>query len=201
MSEGSNESINQLINSNQIEKISQIGIFNIEGSERPFGGIIRHGIKIIIFIRHFNCGFCQDYLIELKERLTQEKLKEKELIVIGCGHWSTIKPYKDLLDLPFEIYSDNTRELFNELGMICSLSIGEEKPNNSYAQKSVLSTVINSISNGLKMGIKTFLQSGKISQLGGEFIFKDNECKFAHRMQNTRDHTEPEELEKIISKI
>ncbi|EGG01626.1 uncharacterized protein MELLADRAFT_66932 [Melampsora larici-populina 98AG31] len=162
----------QLIGSNQIEKVSTIGVLDSEGSERPFGELIRHGTKIVIFIRHFNCGFCQDYLIATKDRMSKEKLGDREIIVIGCGHWSVIKPYKELLDYPFEIYSDDTRQLFDQLGMI--------------------------ISNGWKMGIKSFLQGGKISQIGGEFIFKDNECKFAHRMQNTRDHVGPEDLEKLM---
>ena len=46
-----NEDYNRLISSTQIEKVSTIGIFDLEGSERPFGGLIRHGTKILIFIR------------------------------------------------------------------------------------------------------------------------------------------------------
>ncbi|EGG01628.1 uncharacterized protein MELLADRAFT_75587 [Melampsora larici-populina 98AG31] len=187
----------QLIDSNHIEKVSTIGVFDSEGSKRPFGELIRHGTKIVIFIRHFNCGFCQDYLIAIKDKMSKEKLGDREIIVIGCGDWSIIKPYKELLDYPFEIYSDDTRQLFDELGMICNLSTGDEKLHGHYSQ-GVVATVLHSIANGWRMGIKTFLQSGKISQLGGEFIFKDNECKFAHRMQNTRDHVEPEDLEKLI---
>lgn len=45
-------------------------------------------------IRHFNCGFCQDYLSALKKQLSVDKLDKRELMVIGCGHWSCIKPYK-----------------------------------------------------------------------------------------------------------
>lgn len=198
MSEIKTDESNRLITPDEIEKVSTIGVFDSEGSERPFGGLIRHGTKIVIFIRHFNCGFCQDYLMAIKDRLNKEKLGDREIIVIGCGHWSTIKPYKELLEFPYEIYSDNTRKLFDELGMICNLSIGDEKLHGHYTTQGVIPTVLTSLANGWKMGLKTFLQSGKISQLGGEFIFQDNECKFAHRMQNTRDHVEPEDLEKLI---
>ena len=40
--------------------------------------------------------------------------------------------------------------------------------------------------------------SGKKSQNGGELIWVDGEIKWARRMQNTRDHVEVEELERVL---
>ncbi|KAG0146536.1 hypothetical protein CROQUDRAFT_44230, partial [Cronartium quercuum f. sp. fusiforme G11] len=118
MTNKNKERIKEIIDEQTIEKVSTIGVFDSEGSERPFGGLIRHGTHIVIFIRHFSCGFCQEYLLALKKQLSVDKLGSKELFIIGCGHWSVIKPYKELLDLPFPIYADNTRKLYDELGMM-----------------------------------------------------------------------------------
>ncbi|KAI8443749.1 hypothetical protein BY996DRAFT_3204151 [Phakopsora pachyrhizi] len=175
-----------------MEEVESIGVFDEEGNERPFGGLIRHGKVCVIFIRHFLCGYCQDYVSALKGQFSVEKLKDRRILIIGCGNWTSIKPYRDC---PFPIYSENTRQLYDKLGMICNLDPGDSKNEGNYITKSLTATIVSSITNGIKMGPRAFLQGGKITQLGGEFIFVEGKCKLAHRMKNTRDHLEPKELE------
>lgn len=192
-----------VLDSKMLEKAEMVGVFDQDGNERPFGGLVRHGKVCVVFIRHFLCGYCQDYLVALKQRLLREDGdsildKDKKMVVIGCGHWSVIKSYKDLLGggdyCPFEIYAESTSALVDSLGMLCKFDAGDAKTQGHYITQSLPSTIINSLLNGCKMGPTSFLRSGKMSQQGGEFIFVDGHCVFAHRMKTARDHLEPQEL-------
>ncbi len=71
---------------------------------------------------------------------------------------------------PFPIYVDPTRKLYEELGMVRTLALGE-KP--AYIKKSILHGAISSIFQGLKQ-IKTglVLKAGNQRQIGGEFLFE-----------------------------
>ena len=42
------------------------------------------------------------------------------------------------------------------------------------------------------------LKGGSFSQNGGEFIFEQGECIWANRMQNTRDHAELADLQRVL---
>ncbi|KAH9459727.1 hypothetical protein MJO29_003693 [Puccinia striiformis f. sp. tritici] len=179
------------LDSKTVEVAGMIGVFDQEGNERPFGGLIRHGKVCVIFIRHFLCGYCQDYLTALKDKVSDNH----KIIVIGCGHWSVIKSYKELLvDCPFEIYSESTGNLSSSLGMIVKFDTGDPKTQGQYITQSLKDTILGAFVNGWKMGTSSFIRSGKMAQLGGEFIFLDGKCVLAHRMKTARDHLEPDEL-------
>ncbi|MBW0533636.1 hypothetical protein O181_073351 [Austropuccinia psidii MF-1] len=192
---------NELVDSKTLKQAEGIGVFDEQGNERPFGGLVRHGTVCVVFIRHFGCSFCQSYIAGLKKILTQDNLGDRKLLVVGCGHWSVIKAYKELLDCPFPIYSDNTRKLFDALSMIANLGFGDSKTQGHYITESLPSAILTSVVNTFKMGTKTFFQAGKMDQLGGEFIFQKGQCVFAHRMRTTRDHTEPEDLKERLLEI
>ena len=42
------------------------------------------------------------------------------------------------------------------------------------------------------------MKGGDIQQVGGEFIFVGGVCIWCHRMKTTRDHTELDELRKVL---
>ncbi|KAA1090515.1 hypothetical protein PGT21_003861 [Puccinia graminis f. sp. tritici] len=192
----------ELVDSKTLEVAGMIGVFDENGSERPFGGLVRHGKVCVIFIRHFLCGYCQDYLAALKGLVSQQPIGDKKIVVIGCGHWSVIKSYKELLgECPFDFYSDNSTNLFNSLGMISKFDAGNPKTQGHYITQSFTNTVVNSLVNGWKMGTGAFLRSGKIAQLGGDFVFVDGNCVLAHRMRTARDHLEPDELLERFAKL
>lgn len=52
----------------------------------------------VVFIRHFRCGYCQDFLVYLsyQTRLKPQVLQQAgvNLVIIGCGSWEFIAPYK-----------------------------------------------------------------------------------------------------------
>ncbi|CAI6332867.1 unnamed protein product [Periconia digitata] len=186
-------------------------VLDAKGQSRPFGEIYRgtnhaddhsqHGSQmtiaprqLVIFIRHFFCGNCQEYLREISSSVTPEELLALEtptfITVIGCGRPDLIEMYAETTNCPFPIYADPTGKLYDVLGMTRTLDLGK-KP--KYIQSNILVTSMQSVVQALKTGSNA-LKGGSFKQVGGEFLFEDGECVWVHRMRNTRDHTEMEQL-------
>ena len=119
---------------------------------------------------------------------------DTNLTIIGCGDPSCIPDYITRTGCPYDIYADPDRKLYDHLGMVSSLEMGT-KPN--YIQTSVFSGVTSSMLNIIKSGPKG-LRGGKFSQNGGEWLFEGGELKWCRKMQNSRDHTEVEQLAEVL---
>lgn len=184
-------------------------VLDAKGQSRPFSEIYKgshlthdnNGIgqdthmdiaprQLVIFIRHFFCGNCQEYLRELSASVTPEELLALEsptfITVIGCGRPDLIDMYAETTGCPFPIYADPTGKLYDLLGMTRTLDLGK-KP--KYIQSNILVTSMQSVVQALKTGSNA-LKGGNFKQVGGEFLFEDGECVWVHRMRNTRDHAE-----------
>ncbi|KAK8069120.1 hypothetical protein PG994_005736 [Apiospora phragmitis] len=130
---------------------------------------------LIIFVRHFFCGNCQEYLRMLSTSITPEALLALPvptfIAVIGCGAPELINTYISETHCPFPVYADPTKVLYNELGMVRTLAMGNRP---AYMQnKSVAQTVMSGIVQGLKQ-VKSglVLKMGDQRQVGGEFLFE-----------------------------
>lgn len=90
--------------------------------------------------------------------------------VIGCGDPALIDMYAAETDCPYPIYADPTRKLYQELGMVKTLALGERP---AYMRKSLLKSSLDSIVQGVKQ-IKSGLaiKGGDQRQIGGEFLFE-----------------------------
>ena len=155
---------------------------------------------LFIFIRHFFCGHCKEFICALsaKDGITDEELKNanKSLIIIGCGQSTLIEKYKDETKCPFPIYCDPTRQIYDALGMIQSLSLGEKNPD--YIKSSFLVNITKSTLSALTSGQKMF-HGGNISQNGGEYLIdQSGSILWSHAMNNTRDHSEILKLKEIL---
>jgi hypothetical protein len=102
--------------------------------------------------------------------------------------------YISTTSCPFPVYADPSHKLYDYLGMTRTLNLGK-KPN--YIHSNLFVTSVQSIVQSLKTGDKA-LKGGDFKQVGGEFLFEDGKVKWVHRMRNTRDHAEIEELRQII---
>ena len=103
--------------------------------------------------------------------------------------------------------------------MIRTLSLGNKEPD--YIRHSLAAGAFKSVFQGLKrIGNGDVLQAGDLKQVGGEFLFEFSPrlqsgqirappklnnrsydgvaVTWCHRMRNTRDHTEVQELPKIL---
>jgi hypothetical protein len=94
----------------------------------------------------------------------------------------------------FPVYADPTRKLYDYLGMTRTWDLGK-KP--SYIQSNLLTISVQSVMQSLKTGNKA-LKGGDFKQVGGEFLFEDGKPVWVHRMRNTRDHSEVEEVRRLV---
>lgn len=129
---------------------------------------------LVVFVRHFFCGNCQEYLRTLAESITTDSLLSLPvstfITVVGCGDPRLIDMYARETGCPFPIYTDPKGQLFAALGMTKTLSPGE-KP--AYMRKGMLGGAISSIGQGLKqISAGLALKAGDHRQVGGEFLFE-----------------------------
>ena len=126
---------------------------------------------------------CADYVRALTAKLSPEDLASRsiptELFIVGCGSHTFIQTYIQRTGCKFEIYTDPSRVTYDTLGMTCNLGLGK-KPN--YITNSLMGTLI-----GTGNTLMTLLTDSG-----------NGEIKWARRMQNTRDHVEVEELERVL---
>ncbi|KAM5530209.1 hypothetical protein V8D89_016123 [Ganoderma adspersum] len=176
-----------------------LNVYDDTGNELSFGSLIKDQNTIVVFIRHFWCGSCQQYVIQLasvrKEALEQANTR---LLIIGCGDWKLIKDYCGLTDFKGGMYADPSRKLYHTFGLIETLDrtpAGQEK--RSYLGKSVIGNVLASIWEGPLKHPQHLGKQGNISQLGGDYIFgPGGTCIYASPMKHTEDHVEVKELMK-----
>ncbi|KAI5475058.1 hypothetical protein MNV49_002050 [Pseudohyphozyma bogoriensis] len=180
----------------QLSAASKLVVKDEDSNDVVLGDLFRDQKTIAIWIRHFYCGLCQDYITYLNSKVTPAMLEEAgvKLVIIGCGNPSLIKPYRELLQTPFAIYADPSKKTYVELGMtLRTLAQGEGDP--EYIKRSGFSNFTTSIANAFKFGKVLSANSGDIKQLGGEFILgPGEECSFTHRMSNTKDHVPTADL-------
>ncbi|EJF66162.1 hypothetical protein DICSQDRAFT_48829 [Dichomitus squalens LYAD-421 SS1] len=188
-----------LLSPDVISNAASLNVHDSDGKEVSFGSLIKDQKTIVVFIRHFWCGICQRYVMQLAS-VRKEALEEanSRLVVIGCGDWKLIKNYCGLTDFKGGLYADPSRQLYHTLGLVQNLSrtpTGQEK--RSYIGKSALGNALSSIWEGPLKNPQFLGKQGNISQLGGDFIFGPGEsCSYASRMKHTEDHVEVEELMK-----
>ncbi|KAI1495029.1 AhpC/TSA antioxidant enzyme-domain-containing protein [Biscogniauxia mediterranea] len=162
-----------------LRRIESYTVLDRNGKSHPFKSLYagRNVARrvLIIFVRHFFCGNCQEYLRTLSESITPESLLELPvstfIAVIGCGAPELINAYIQETGCRFPVYADPTRRLYSELGMVRTLALGSRP---AYLQdKSVAHTVFSGIYQGLKQ-VKSGLvmKMGDQRQVGGEFLFE-----------------------------
>ncbi|KAF5584175.1 fmHP [Fusarium subglutinans] len=222
--EGELATNNDLPSVETLKKIENYIVLDRHGKSHPFktlytGSNVARRV-LIIFVRHFFCGNCQEFLRSLSEAITPEALLRLPvstfIAVIGCGDPALIDMYVNETGCRFPVYTDPTRSLFDALGMSKTLQLG-------------------SIVQGVKqIPTGNVLKMGDQRQVGGEFLFEPrdiltpvstprdemakpisafeeaeergpdrdgNEEKrvtWCHRMKTTRDHAEIPELIEVL---
>ncbi|ORY57275.1 uncharacterized protein BCR38DRAFT_450078 [Pseudomassariella vexata] len=176
---GEVETNNNLPSRETLRKLEDHTVLDADGKSVPFKSLYTgHNVArrvLIIFIRHFFCGNCQEYLRTLANSITPEALLGLPLstfiAVVGCGAPELINTYINETSCPFPVYADPTRRLYTELGMVRTLYMGSRP---AYMQnKSITHTIVSGVVQGLKQ-VKSglALKMGDSRQVGGEFLFE-----------------------------
>lgn len=147
---------------------------------------------LVIFIRHFFCGNCQEYIRRLSSAESPFHPSQKTasttnahsttnsskvvarsapaVIVIGPGLPSLIKSYANVTQCPYPIYSDPSTRLYDMLGMYRTLSLGDKAP--EYIQHSLLAGAVKSAWQIVRrVGTGDAMGGGDWHVNGGEFVF------------------------------
>ncbi|EXL98401.1 AhpC/TSA antioxidant enzyme-domain-containing protein [Fusarium oxysporum II5] len=176
--EGELATNNDLPSAETLKKIENYIVLDRHGKSHPFktlytGSNVARRV-LIIFVRHFFCGNCQEFLRSLSEAITPEALLRLPvstfIAVIGCGDPALIDMYVNETGCRFPVYTDPTRSLFDALGMSKTLQLGT-KP--AYMRRSMMHSIVGSIVQGVKqIPTGNVLKMGDQRQVGGEFLFE-----------------------------
>ncbi|KAF5662228.1 peroxiredoxin 2 family [Fusarium heterosporum] len=176
--EGELATNNDIPSAATLKKIEKYIVLDRHGKSHPFktlytGSNVARRV-LIIFVRHFFCGNCQEFLRSLSEAVTPEALLRLPvstfIAVIGCGDPALIDMYVNETGCRFPVYTDPTRSIFDALGMSKTLQMGS-KP--AYMRRSMMHSIVGSIVQGVKqIPSGNVLKMGDQRQVGGEFLFE-----------------------------
>ncbi|KAH9970550.1 AhpC/TSA antioxidant enzyme-domain-containing protein [Lactifluus volemus] len=188
-----------MLSSAQLAQVARFPVVRENGVRVQFGELWRAQRTVVIFIRHFWCPMCQDYLASLMRDVDHSALAQSglRLVVIGCGSYGLIRSYRQIFRLPYELFVDGSpgQALYRALGM-GPISSGAQKArdaseNNvgSYVRHGVVRGLAMVVARALRVGMPVWERGGDPSQLGGEFVLgPGTSCTYAHRMQNATGH-------------
>ncbi|XP_005210465.1 peroxiredoxin-like 2C isoform X4 [Bos indicus] len=98
--------------------VAELPVLDASGRPVLFGELFRERRAIVVFVRHFLCYICKEYVEDLA-KIPKSFLQEANvtLIVIGQSSYHHIEPFCKLTGYSHEIYVDPEREIYKRLGM------------------------------------------------------------------------------------
>ncbi|KAG6333777.1 hypothetical protein ID866_5312 [Astraeus odoratus] len=177
----------------QLMDASSCFVIAENGIRVPFCDLIKDKKTIVIFIRHFWCPMCQDYMFSVTTAVDPKLLQRADvnLVVIGNGSFNMIKSYRQIFRTPFAVYTDPSMRLHSALGMI---RLRKMRPKSQikrggYIRHGNVSGLAMVVANAVRVGMPIWEKGGDPAQLGGEFVFGPGlTVSFAHRMPNAGCH-------------
>jgi len=130
----------------QLNYAANLPITDDDGKHITFGSLFESQRTIVIFIRHFWCPLCQDYMSSVKSLVRPDMVcnacesgddnrsqsqnhgttegggdceagTRVRFVVISNGAHGMIAKYRQIFGLPFKVYTDPTLALYQALGM------------------------------------------------------------------------------------
>ncbi|XP_064147188.1 peroxiredoxin-like 2C isoform X2 [Loxodonta africana] len=157
------------------DAVAELPVLDASGKRVAFGALFRERQAVVVFVRHFLCYICKEYVEDLA-KIPKSFLEEANvtLIVIGQSSYHHIEPFCKLTGYAHEIYVDPEREIYKRLGM----KRGEE-----IASSGSIQSLWRAVTGPL------FDFQGDPAQQGGTLIVgPGNNIHFIHRDRNRLDH-------------
>ncbi|KAF5341714.1 hypothetical protein D9611_001929 [Ephemerocybe angulata] len=131
----------------QLAYAASLPIYQNDGTPIEFGTLFAEHRAIVLFLRHFFCPLCQDYVSSLASLVKDPLLRETgalcaydeidakvlfvegdedgegllprqvQLVMISCGKAALVDKYKDMFKLPFRMFTDPDMRVYEALGM------------------------------------------------------------------------------------
>lgn len=163
------------------------------GIRVPFGDLFRDQKTVVIFIRHFWCPLCQDYMFSIANTVDPQVLKQSgiNLVIISNGSYNMIKSYRQIFRTPYAVYTDPSSRIYGILGMTVLKSVEPkaQRRRGSYVRHGRAGGIAMVIANALRVGMPLWEKAGDATQLGGEFVLGPGlTASYAHRMRDRSSH-------------
>ncbi|KAI0749739.1 hypothetical protein C8Q80DRAFT_1218810 [Daedaleopsis nitida] len=175
-----------------LQTAAALTVIEQNGIRRQFGELFKDRKTIVIFIRHFWCAACQDYMYSIAKNIDFEALKRAniDLVIIGSGSPAMIKSYRNIFRMPISIYTDPSLRLYAAMGMTYRTNDpGPDTEKGEYIRHGPIGGLAMVVRNALCVGMPVWEKGGDALQLGGEFVIGPGfTCTYAHRMTTTRSH-------------
>ncbi|GJE96261.1 AhpC/TSA antioxidant enzyme-domain-containing protein [Phanerochaete sordida] len=176
----------------QLARAAELVVVAQTGVRVPFGGLFAERKTVVVFIRHFWCPLCQDYMYSISRNIDPDALRRAnlDLVVIGNGSPAMIRAYKQIFRMPFQLFTDPSHKVYHTLGMtLRTTDPGPEERRGRYVRHGLVGGIAMVVRNALRVGMPVWEKGGDHGQLGGEFVLGPGlTCAYAHRMKNTRSH-------------
>ncbi|XP_052584698.1 peroxiredoxin-like 2C isoform X2 [Peromyscus californicus insignis] len=151
------------------DAVAELPVLDASGRRVTFGALFRERRAVVVFVRHFLCYVCKEYVEDLA------KIPK-----------SFLQPFCKLTGYSHEIYVDPEREIYKRLGM----KRGEEISSSGqspHIKSSLLSGSLQSLWRAVTGPLFDF--QGDPAQQGGTLILgPGNSIHFVHRDRNRLDH-------------
>ncbi|OAX34946.1 hypothetical protein K503DRAFT_697783 [Rhizopogon vinicolor AM-OR11-026] len=183
---------NALPTRRQLLEAASCNVVAENGLRVPFGDIFREQKTVVIFIRHFWCPLCQDYMASIVNTVDPRVLRQSgiNLVIISNGSYNMIKSYRQIFRMPYAVYTDPSSRLYGILGMtLKSIEPKGDKLRSSYVRHGRAGGIAMVIANALRVGMPVWEKGGDVTQLGGEFVLGPGiTASYAHRMRTRSSH-------------
>uniref|UniRef100_A0A8C0J5A2 Peroxiredoxin like 2C n=1 Tax=Chelonoidis abingdonii TaxID=106734 RepID=A0A8C0J5A2_CHEAB len=152
-----------------------------DGQRIPFGALFRDHRAIVVFVRHFLCYTCKEYVEDLA-KIPKNLLQVSQMpLTCLCS-----RPFCSLTGYPHEIYVDPEREIYEILGMKKG-EAATTSVQSPHVKSNLLSGSIRSIWRAMTGPAFDF--QGDPAQQGGTLILgPGNKVHFVHLDKNRLDH-------------
>ena len=119
----------------QLAYAASLPVIAESGVRVTFGSLFATQRTVVIFIRHFWCPLCQDYMSSLTSLAhpdmmyttppsspspgpdVKSEVEQVQLVVISNGAQAYLPKYRQLFSMPFSMYTDPSLALYVALGM------------------------------------------------------------------------------------
>ncbi|KAF2404690.1 hypothetical protein EJ06DRAFT_215991 [Trichodelitschia bisporula] len=189
-----------------LAEAGEIPLFDSEGNERKFRSLYEGDDAIgeqqlIIFVRHFYCGACQNYLKALSNTISLQTYftlpTPTSITIIGLGSPELIRAYRAHTGTPFPIFADPSKRLYKLLGMNWTLNPGPRTAR-YMAGMTGGDWVKGQIKQLRATEERLRWNAGNPFWVGGEFLIREGKMRWCHRMRGYRGHSEMDVIRRLL---
>ncbi|XP_062399638.1 peroxiredoxin-like 2C [Sardina pilchardus] len=172
----------------QITDVESCVLYDRHGVPVPFQSLYEEQKCIIIFVRHFLCYTCKEYVEDLS-KISQDALRGAgvRMVIIGQSAPRHIEPFCSLTGSPHEVFVDPERHIYSRLGLRRGEIFMESASASPHVKSSMLMGSLKSMWRAMNSPAFDF-QGDPLQQGGTLIVGPGPEVHFTHFDNNRLDH-------------